>query len=545
MKNLKIGFLFVCLLLVGAEMHSQVSFSIIRNKSQLEVYEGTKLAYNINICDMSWYSTTNTTQAFNIEDNLRKVGLNLAYCTNYSSRVVLYAKFMEWKDSCNLQTPEPIDSSINYDSIIAYKVGLLNDTLNKTNQILLDTSYVKVVNDSINIYILNRDTATVRVVGLKDTNYSRILNDSIKVYFYQPILDVDTSYTNEFDRNNDTLSAILNAIKSKSDTVYNHNLDSIRVYGVVNIIDNDFDTVLIKNDSLNIHVLNQYNDSMQLLKIDSTNIILRQLTFESCGSSIPSNFVGFKFDNANDYTCAGTSPTQIEYADFQHCGQSIPNTPIPATAQSWVQKFINDTLIPDLNACYGLSLVSNDIIYLYNSSTDEVEVWYNPVILSASNPPHNFVVSQLGTNSPCVKPFPSISISNTSNGNSNALLVKVCEPLNVNTKADTTHTYILNEIFNRLDSNIIDRSHVSVTNFPTNASYNTNETYDVTTTITFPTNTIHSYTVIGVSGTFNITEQSLVSNIPSGVTISKTASEYFSNSITITTTGRVIVTIIK
>lgn len=148
-------------------------------------------------------------------------------------------------------------------------------------------------------------------------------------------------------------------------------------------------------------------------RIDSTNKILSKFYFESCGASIPSNFLGYKFDNSIDLACTGNSPSSTEVCDFQHCTQSTPLTCIAMSNQSAMQSYINSTLIPDLNTCYGTSLVANDIIYLYNSTLDEVEVWYNPALITANPTPHNFVIAPLGTGSGCDKPFPSIPITSS------------------------------------------------------------------------------------------------------------------------------------
>lgn len=198
-------------------------------------------------------------------------------------------------------------------------------------------------------------------------------------------------------------------------------------------------------------------DSLEY-RIDSTNTLLSQFTFASCGVSIPSNFLGYKFDNSIDLACTGNSPSSTEVCDFQHCTQSTPLTCIAMNNQNAMQSYINSTLIPDLNTCFGTSLVANDIIYIYNSALDEVEVWYNPTLIAINPQPHNFVISPIGTNSACEKPFPSIPIASSSIvSGDNALLVKLCEPLNI---SDTTHQSIFNEINNNIQNiyNIINTS---------------------------------------------------------------------------------------
>lgn len=210
-------------------------------------------------------------------------------------------------------------------------------------------------------------------------------------------------------------------------------------------------------------------------RIDSTNKILSKFYFESCGASIPSNFLGYKFDNTIDFACTGNSPSSTEVCDFQHCTQSTPLTCIAMSNQNAMQAFINSTLIPALNACYGLSLINDDIIYLYNSTLDEVEVWYNPILITANPTPHNFVISPIGTNSNCDKPFPSIPITTSTLGGVNALLVKVCEPLSVNT--DTTINATIREMRDSIArQNIILMNQSTPTLSATTPSYTSNRT---------------------------------------------------------------------
>lgn len=215
-------------------------------------------------------------------------------------------------------------------------------------------------------------------------------------------------------------------------------------------------------------------DSLEY-RIDSTNTLLNQFTFLGCGESIPSGFLGYKFDNAVDLACTGGLPSTTEICDFQHCTQSPPPSCIAMSDQSAMQNFINSTLIPDLNACYSLSLINDDIIYLYNSTLDEVEVWYNPILITANPTPHNFFISPIGTNSSCDKLFPSIPITTSTLGGGNALLVKVCEPLNVNT--DTTINATIREMRDSIArQNIILMNQSTPTLSATTPSYTSNRT---------------------------------------------------------------------
>lgn len=149
-------------------------------------------------------------------------------------------------------------------------------------------------------------------------------------------------------------------------------------------------------------------------------------------------------------------------------------------------------------------------------------------------------------------------------------------------KLDTTHTGVLNDINSALDTTVVRidstnrlleqfaflqcggnalltticgaveidsnqmRKVVSIDNLPPINNYNINETFDVNnSTIILPSGTYHSYTVTGISGTFDLTEQGTVTGIPSGVTITKTATTTFDNTVTIVTTGRILVNTLR
>lgn len=154
----------------------------------------------------------------------------------------------------HIQLQQIIDtlSVINTNLQYIYKLDTTQqDTaLDKT---ILDNDFdsVLVLNDSISVYLNN------------DSIFATILNDSIKVYFTQPIEVKDTThefilseintilntinqridttqqdtsfinYINEWNRNNDTLSAILQEIK-KVDSVYVVNRDTaiVKVVGM-------------------------------------------------------------------------------------------------------------------------------------------------------------------------------------------------------------------------------------------------------------------------------------------------------------------------
>ena len=76
--------------------------------------------------------------------------------------------------------------------------------------------------------------------------------------------------------------------------------------------------------------------------------------------------------------------------------------------------------------------------------------------------------------------------------------------------------------------------------------YNINETFDINnSTVVFPANSIHSYTIIGITGTYDLTEVSSILSIPAGVTQTSTADGYLQNDVTVFTTGRVIIKTIR
>lgn len=99
---------------------------------------------------------------------------------------------------------------------------------------------------------------------------------------------IDTPLVNyifQFDRQNDTLSAILNTIKTKQDTSNQAILNMIKQ----NIADSLRTSVYVKNDSINVHVLNSVVDStyyvlldsiVKLLQKDTTKDTLKVLSFK-------------------------------------------------------------------------------------------------------------------------------------------------------------------------------------------------------------------------------------------------------------------------
>ena len=104
----------------------------------------------------------------------------------------------------------------------------------------------------------------------------------------------------------------------------------------------------------------------------------------------------------------------------------------------------------------------------------------------------------------------------------------------IETKSDTANKSILEAIYNVLVDSLAD------------IEYNINETFDINnSTVVFPGNTIHSYTIIGITGTYDLTEVSSILAIPAGVTQTSTADGYLQNDVTVFTTGRVIIKTIR
>ena len=123
------------------------------------------------------------------------------------------------------------------------------------------------------------------------------------------------------------------------------------------------------------------------------------------GANIPSSWIGLEFDYNTLFSSCNfsTNIADFYFVDFQHCFHSIPSTPINVLDVVSVQSFIDNTLIPDLNICYGSGTVNvGDIIYTVNGST--IVVWYNPLYPPTNN---NFMFGDALGNG-CEKQSPSI-----------------------------------------------------------------------------------------------------------------------------------------
>ena len=132
------------------------------------------------------------------------------------------------------------------------------------------------------------------------------------------------------------------------------------------------------------------------------------------GGVIPAGFVGFDFDNANDFSCSGGNPTATWLHDMQiqPGGQSVPPTsPINLTDAAAINSHINTVVIPAYNLVNSPPLAVGDIVWQYNSGSNTVTVWYNPTLTLY---PTNFVIGDiLGA---CEKPVPTIPTTQPATG---------------------------------------------------------------------------------------------------------------------------------
>lgn len=104
-----------------------------------------------------------------------------------------------------------------------------------------------------------------------------VINEKLNHLYKLDTSQQDTSsinYYSQFDRQNDTLSSILYAIKTKTDTSNAYILEQIRI----NIADSLRTSVYINNDSINVHVLNNIIDSTYYLLLDSIVRLLQEDT---------------------------------------------------------------------------------------------------------------------------------------------------------------------------------------------------------------------------------------------------------------------------
>lgn len=266
------------------------------------------------------------------------------------------------------------------------------------------------------------------------------------------------------------------------------------------------DTVRVL-DSVRVHFENQYIDTAVSSRIDTTNALLKQFYFENCGNAIPSTHIGWDFDLPVDFGTTDATDTwfhllELSSQHFYPPSISNPTTPILVDGnETAINSFIQSSLIAD-------GYVGDELILVVNPDKT-ITIWASPSYVP------NGDEFWLGTSTPDIytnKLFPTIPTVNQGG----ALLVKVCEPLNVEVS------------------------------FPADIEYNINETFDINnSTVVFPANTIHSYTIIGITGTYDLTEVSSILAIPAGVTQTSTADGYLQNDVTVFTTGRVIIKTIR
>jgi hypothetical protein len=152
------------------------------------------------------------------------------------------------------------------------------------------------ISDDINVFnLINTCITTPTWSSLADSLNSWKVQCSVaSIPSNLDTTQVDTSLINyifQFDRQNDTLSAILNAIKTKEDTSNQAILNMIKQ----NLSDSLRTSVYVNNDSINVHVLNSVVDStyyvlldsiVKLLQRDTTKDTLKVLTFKPLTKNI-------------------------------------------------------------------------------------------------------------------------------------------------------------------------------------------------------------------------------------------------------------------
>lgn len=130
------------------------------------------------------------------------------------------------------------------------------------------------------------------------------------------------------------------------------------------------------------------------------------------GGVVPPGFVGFDFDNAIDFVCAGSDPTLMGLWDMQFSGGNAPApVVIPLTNSAAINNYINTVVIPAYNLVNSPPLAVGDIVWQYNVGSNTVTVWFSP---SVTLYPTNFVIGDLISS--CDNPVPTIPTTQPATG---------------------------------------------------------------------------------------------------------------------------------
>jgi hypothetical protein len=222
-----------------------------------------------------------------------------------SSKIDTLINYVKMTDTTQIDT-SLINYIFQFDTTINRLDSILANIKNKPINDTTHTAILALIQDTLisKLSLLDKsdiDTSLSQVIQLnqiidslgklinkEDTIHTSILNS---IYSFMSRLDttnIDTALINyifQFDRQNDTLSAILNAIKSKEDTSNQSILNMIKQ----NLSDSLRTSVYVNNDSINVHVLNSVVDStyyvlldsiVKLLQKDTTKDTLKVLSFK-------------------------------------------------------------------------------------------------------------------------------------------------------------------------------------------------------------------------------------------------------------------------
>lgn len=175
-----------------------------------------------------------------------------------------------WQTACTSSGEGSID--INGLDTSSQDTSLVVPSLIENTNTLLEAILLR------NLDTTHTDTSLVQSEQLYQIIDSLgVINEKLNHLYNLDTTQQDTSlinYYSQFDRQNDTLSSILYAIKTKTDTSNAYILEQIRI----NIADSLRTSVYINNDSVNVHVLNNIIDSTYYLLLDSIVRLLQEDT---------------------------------------------------------------------------------------------------------------------------------------------------------------------------------------------------------------------------------------------------------------------------